>query len=423
MRPIAEDILRERYYRGDEKEWSDIARRVAKYVSNGNGMEDAYYDMINTLSIIPNSPCLMNAGGPNPQLSACFAVGVDDSIESIGDAVKSAMIIHKSGGGTGFNFSNIRAKDSKVMSTDKVASGPVSFMKVFNSATDAIKQGSTRRGANLASLDVTHPDIKEFVRCKATEGDLSNFNISVNIPDSFMQNLDDPANREIFDMIVYGCWKNGEPGVIFSDAAEKDNKRPELGKLTGTNPCGETRLLPWESCNLASINLMNCFNGSDFDWERLASYVIMGVKFLNDMLDMNKYPLPQIEEATKKTRKIGLGVMGFADALIKLGYRYGDQDSLNFASRLFGFIRNGADQASEWIGGKLYNAAVISIAPTGSISLFAGVSSGIEPNFAYVYNRSTCPGVLRFRRSRCHTQRNSAHQTRDTVSRPLTCRG
>jgi len=837
MRQIAEDVLKERYYQPGEDCWDDVSLRVANYIGNDEVTREEYYQAIAGLELIPNSPCLMNAGTSNPQMSACFSINIDDSIESIFDGVKACALIHKSGGGTGINFSKIRGKGAEVKGTGHIAcltgdtvvytndkkiinrqqitigelyerkqkgrnlpkklrcmlddyaigknelidiiysgidtvyelktelgyviratsnhrflgidekwvkvknisvgdslavngnelntstcircgkmrkvrgerskyagmcencvvsvfngcslkgseefhvkmskassgkwtdelrqkmrsrfigenndyfkgsdasettargririwypdlkldvccvcgntvengadieihhtdenpynnsienlqiictkchgkihktlrsagnprlfkeitfdkvisivecgkepvydiqmkypynnfiangfvshnSGPVSFMHVFNQATETIKQGGKRRGANLGSLDVHHPDIKEFITCKAKEGDLSNFNISVNITDKFMQNPD----PEIWDLIVDGNWKNGEPGIIFSDNAEKDNKRPELGKLEHTNPCvsgdteiftkeygfqpiadfvneeveiwngfewsvvtpqitgvnqktiivevmiafesqtrnhliksvcctpyhkfildngdrtearelkpydklasfkmpngnsisctvhnivdykekslvhkvyclnepknnsfvangilvgncGETRLLPWESCNLASINLMRCFIDGKFNIVKFTSLVRLGVRFLNDMIDKNRYPLPQIEEATKKTRKIGLGVMGFADLLISLGMRYGDQDSLDFADKLFKEMRAIADHESELLGGKLYNAALLSLAPTGTISLFAGVSSGIEPNFGYVYNRST----------------------------------
>jgi len=529
MRQIVEDILKERYYQPGETCWEDIAERVANFVAKNPESGTAYYEAINNLELIPNSPALMNAGGNNPQCSACFSISVEDSIDSIFEGVKACAIIHKSGGGTGINFSKIRGKGEEVKGTGHMASGPVSFMRVFNEATETIKQGGKRRGANLGSLDVDHPDIKEFITCKSNEGTLSNFNISINITDDFMRNKD----PEIWELIVDGNWKNGEPGIIFTDTAERDNKRPDLGKLEHTNPCvsgdtkittkvygdrpiadfvdeeieiwngfewslvtpkitgyeqptiivevmqsfdsqtrnsiirsicctpyhkfvlengdrieakdlinglrltpfyhqsgklikseihniidykensiahkvyclnepknntfvangvivgncGETRLLPWESCNLASINLMKCISDGMFDYQKFYSLVRLGVDFLNDMIDVNRYPLPQIEEATKKTRKIGLGVMGFADVLIALGMRYGDDDSLQFANDLFLNMRQVAEHESMSIGGN--NAAVLSLAPTGTISLFAGVSSGIEPNFAYFYNRST----------------------------------
>lgn len=301
---------------------------------------------------------------------------------------------------TGISFSAIRSNGSPVKGTGHVASGPISFMKVFNEATETIKQGGKRRGANMGHLNVDHPDIIEFIKCKEIEGELSNFNISVNITDNFMKNITSPKNKEIFNLIVHGNWLNGEPGIIFIDTAERDNACPHLGKLTETNPCAETRLLPWESCNLASINLMECVNDGVFNWDKFEYLTRIGVNFLDDMIDKNQYPLPQIEEATKKTRKIGLGVMGFADVLLALGMTYGDEDSLNFADKLFGYMRMVANDESIEIaklkgtypaskGDTRRNAAVLSIAPTGSISLFAGVSSGIEPNFGWVYKRST----------------------------------
>lgn len=383
MRQIAEDVLKERYYQTGEICWDDIALRVANYIGSDEITREEYYQAIAGLEIIPNSPALMNAGTSNPQMIACFCVPMDDNIPSIGDGIKYTMMIHASGGGTGFNMSKIRYNGAPVRGTGHTASGPVSFMKAINAVTGIIVQGGKRRGANLGTLDVTHKDIKEFITCKSGEGELSNFNISVNITDEFMRN----PNPEIWNLIVEGNWRNGEPGIIFVDAAEKDNKRPYLGKLEYTNPCAETRLLAWESCNLASINLMSCFIDGEFNWDKFRELVRLGIRFLNDMLDKNQYPLPQIEEATKRTRKIGLGVMGFADLLIAMGMRYGDEDSLKFADKLFKDMREVADHESNEIGGN--NAALLSIAPTGSISLFAGVSSGIEPNFGYVYNRST----------------------------------
>ncbi len=384
-RQIVNDILNERYFQPGEKSWCDISRRVAEFVGQGKKkVVDEYYDVISQKKLIPNSPALMNAGTDTPQLSACFSVNVEDSIDSIFDGVKACAIIHKSGGGTGINFSKIRGKGSEVKGTGHMASGPVSFMHVFNEATETIKQGGKRRGANLGSLDITHPDIKEFITCKHQEGELSNFNISVNITDEFMRNKD----AEVFNLIVDGIWRNGEPGIIFTDSAEKDNKRPDLGKLEHTNPCGETRLLAWESCNLASINLMSCMRENyHFDMDEFKRLVCIGVRFLNHMLDVNEYPLRKIAEATRTTRKIGLGVMGFADVLISLRLRYGSQKSLDFADMLFSEMRKTAEVESKRIMG--HNAALLSIAPTGSISIFANVSSGIEPNFSYVYQRST----------------------------------
>ena len=398
---IVESILKERYYQPGETKWDDIARRVAHHIAKSKSDEKDYYEVISQKQLIPNSPCLMNAGTKQGgSLSACFSVPVGDSIDEIFDAVKACAKIHKQGGGTGISLSAIRPNGSEVKGTGHCASGPVSFMHVFNEATETIKQGGKRRGANMGHLNVDHPDIIEFIKCKEVEGELSNFNISVNVTDEFMKNLDDPKNKEIFNLIVHGNWLNGEPGIIFIDTAEKDNACPHLGKLTETNPCAETRLLPWESCNLASINLMKCFDSDGFDWKLFDTLIRIGVRFLDDMIDKNQYPLSQIREATLATRKIGLGVMGFADLLIGLGYVYGSEESLKFTDELFEFMREVADAESINIAkvkgtypaakdDNRRNAAVLSIAPTGSISLFAGVSSGIEPNFGWVYKRST----------------------------------
>jgi len=387
---MVDNILKDRYYQPGESSWFDIAKRVSDFIG------EEFYDLIATKTFIPNSPCLMNAGTDNPQCSACFTIPIPDSIEGIFDAVKNAAIIHKSGGGTGFDFSDIRAKDSTVGSTGGVASGPVSFISVFNSATETIKQGSKRRGANLASLDVTHPDVMEFITCKKKEGNLSNFNISVNLPDSFMKNPD----KKIWNAIIEGMWRNGEPGLIFPDRAEYDNTCKHLGKVKYRNPCQEFVGLAWESCILGSINLLNTIRHNHFSPETFEHIVRKGVQFLDTVIDKNEYPLSEIDVATKKTRKIGLGVMGFADLLIALGMRYNSEEAYEFADKVFGLMRTVADDESRMIavrkgtypesrGDPRRNASVLSIAPTGTISLFAEVSSGIEPNFGYVYTRST----------------------------------
>jgi ribonucleoside-diphosphate reductase alpha chain len=310
-------------------------------------------------------------------------------------------IIQKTGGGTGFNFSNLRSKGSLVHGTGHCASGPVSFMRVFNTSTDVIKQGGKRRGANIGCLDIHHPDIEDFITCKKVEGDFENFNISVLVNDEFMKNLNDERNKKIFDLIIKGMWKNGEPGLVFLDRTEDDNTCKHLGKLIYRNPCAEVCLLKWESCNLASINLLKCIDeNGGFDFEKFDSFVKDGVEFLDKMIDKNKYPLQEIDEATKKTRKIGLGIMGLADVLILLGMRYGDKKSYEFVSDLIRRMRNVADEKSKELavkygtypesrGDERRNASVLSIAPTGTISLFAGVSSGMEPNTSFVYKRST----------------------------------
>lgn len=402
MDSIAEHVLKERYYQPGESSWRDVAFRVANFVGSGKSEQGEFFDIINNCEFIPNSPCLMNAGTNMNQLSACFTIPVHDSIVSIFDAVKNAALIHKSGGGTGFNFSELRGNGSTVKGTGHVASGPVSFMKVFNAATETIKQGGKRRGANMGALDVDHPDIIEFIKCKEKEGELANFNISVNITDDFMKNKEVGKNKEIWDLIVHGSWLNGEPGIIFLDNSERDNKCPHLGKLKYRNPCQEFVGLENESCNLGSINLMKCYDPitGKFNYDKFEYLIRSGVRFLNNVVDKNEFPVKDIEIATKKTRKIGLGVMGYADLLIIMGLRYGSTNANRFTAELFSFMRRIADDEStilasvngtypEARGDIRRNASVLSIAPTGSISLFAGSSSGIEPNFAYVVNRST----------------------------------
>ena len=399
---IVENILKERYYQPGESSWEDIAKRVAKFVANNSEEESEFLSMISDMRFLPNSPCLMNAGTDNPQMSACFTIPVGDSIPDIFDAVKYAAIIHKSGGGTGFNFSDIRPKNSIVGGTGGVASGPVSFISVFNSGTETIKQGSKRRGANLGSLDVDHPDIEEFIKCKEIEGQLSNFNISVNITDDFMDKVVAGVSsvQHIWNLIVDGNWKNGEPGVIFLDRAELDNTCKHLGKVKYRNPCQEFVGLAWESCNLGSLNGVKYFINGKFDYKLFEHDIRYAVRFLNNVIDKNAFPLSQIKDATQKTRKIGLGLMGFADLLILMDIRYGSSESVDFAKELTSFMRRIADNESvilaeyygtypESRGDNRRNASVLSIAPTGTISLLAGCSSSIEPNFAYVTNRST----------------------------------
>jgi len=401
MNEIALDVLKERYFQLGEKDWKHLCLRVANYMDDNDGTLK-YYDAMVNFDFIPNSPCLMNAGTVNPMLSACFAVGLEDSMEGIFDAVKACALIHKVGGGTGMDFSILRPEGAAVNSTGGTSSGPISFMKVFNQATDVVKQAGKRRGANLGALDVDHQDIKRFIECKKTEGTLSNFNISVKITDAFMKRVmtGDKDACEIFDMIVEGNWRNGEPGILFVDTREKDNTTPKLGKLDKQNPCAETTLLSWESCTLGSINLLGCVYNGKFDWGKFERLVKLGITFLDKVIDKNKYPLPQIEEATKKTRRLGLGVMGLADLFIAMGIRYGSKESIEFTDSLFAFMRSVADRQSAALASRYgkypaceddsrRNASVLSIAPTGTISLFAGTSSGIEPNFGYVYKRYT----------------------------------
>lgn len=437
-------VLERRYLLKDElgkiiETPQEMFRRVASFIAHVDllydkntdvdRLEEDFYHLMANLEFLPNSPTLMNAGTSMNQLSACFVLPVPDSVEGIFNTLKYMALIHKSGGGVGFSFSNLRPQGDVVRSTKGIASGPLSFMRIFDVATEVIKQGGRRRGANMAIMNVNHPDVLDFIKAKEMEGPLSNFNLSVGVDDQFMQavkegepyDLVNPRNqevvkslsaREVFDFMVEMAWKSGDPGIIFLDQINHTHPVSHLGRINATNPCGEQPLLDYESCNLGSVNLARMVKDGKFLWDKLDFVVKTAVHFLDNVIDANLFPLKEIETQSLKTRKLGLGVMGFAEMLIMMGIPYNTQKALEWARRIMRFISKNSREASAGLGtnrgsfpafkgskwhregfNAMRNATTTTIAPAGTLSIIAGVSSGIEPLFAVCYIREVMEGT------------------------------
>jgi ribonucleoside-diphosphate reductase alpha chain len=433
----AETVLARRYYLKDSEgnvteTWENLVRRVADAVAeidahqvNHQELREDFFKIIYHLDFLPNSPCLMNAGTDLGQLSACFVLPVPDSMDGIFSAIRNGALVHKTGGGTGYSFSRLRSMNASVRSTQGVASGPLSFAAVFDAATETIKQGGKRRGANMGVLRIDHPDIMDFIVAKADQNRFNNFNFSVGVTDSFMRALEDDdeydliepstkmmvtrlSARMVFDKIVDLAWHNGEPGVLFIDTANRDNMTPQLGEFEATNPCGEQWLLPYESCNLGSVNLANFVVRKTVDFDRLRGVIRTATTFLDNVIDCNRFPIPEIEEMTLKTRKIGLGIMGLHDMLIQMEVPYGSEEGRSLAGQVMRFIRDVAEERSCELAEEKgpfpafdgaintypprRNAALTSIQPTGTVSMIADCASGCEPYFSIVMVKNVMDG-------------------------------
>ncbi|MCM2277993.1 MAG: adenosylcobalamin-dependent ribonucleoside-diphosphate reductase [Oligoflexia bacterium] len=435
----ARTVLEKRYLRRDEngkitETPEALFRRVARAVASLESKRDRpvwarrFAELMISRRFIPNTPTLINAGHSGGQLSACYVLPIEDSLDGIFDSLKDAAKIHQSGGGTGFSFSKIRPSGSLVRSTHGVASGPVSFLRIFDITTETIKQGGARRGANMAVLRIDHPDILDFIDCKRDQRSILNFNISVGATDEFMRALEEGstyclrhpttgervreiAAKEVFARLTRAAWECGDPGMVFLDRINRMNPTPKLGEMESTNPCGEQPLLPYESCNLGSLNLSEYLEEGKIHWKRLSKDIRIAVRFLDNVIDLNTYPVAQSRKITLRNRKIGLGVMGFADLLLMMDVPYGSGESYELAEKLMSFIEREARQASSelakergpfpnWKGSlwqrlgypPLRNATVTTVAPTGTISIIAGASSGIEPIFSGVFYRNVLSG-------------------------------